>query len=93
MTSVTALDSTQITKLGVGVIIGLIVVGFVLSLVITAILGRIIIALVVVALGVLVWQQRTVIEDHVRNCQLDMSFMGIHVDAPTHVKQVCQKTQ
>ena len=93
MTSVTALDSTQITKIGVGVIIGLVVVGFVLSLIITAIVGRIIIAVVVVALGVLVWQQRTVIEDHVKKCQLDMSFLGIHVNAPNHVQQACQKRQ
>jgi uncharacterized metal-binding protein len=93
MTSVTALDSTQITKIGVGVIIALVVVGFVLSLIITAIVGRIVIAVVVVALGILVWQQRTVIEDHVKKCQLDMSFMGIHVDAPAHVQQACKKTQ
>jgi uncharacterized metal-binding protein len=93
MTSVTALDSTQITKIGVGAIIALVVVGFVLSLIITAIVGRVIIAVVVVALGILVWQQRTVIEDHVKKCQLDMSFLGIHVNAPTHVQQACDKTQ
>jgi hypothetical protein len=90
MTSVTALDSTQITKIGVGAIIALVVVGFLLSLIITAVVGRIIIAVVVVALGILVWQQRTVIEDHVKKCQLDMSFMGIHVNAPEAVKQACQ---
>ena len=90
MTTVTALDSTQITKLGVGVIIGLVVVGFVLSLIITAIVGRVIIALVVVALAILVWQQRSVIQDHVKKCQLDMTFVGIHVDAPDHVRQACK---
>jgi uncharacterized metal-binding protein len=91
MTSVTALDSTQITKIGVGVIIALVVVGFVLSLLITAIVGRVIIAVVVVALGILVWQQRTVIEDHVNKCQLDVSFVGIHVNVPDDVKQACLK--
>ncbi|MEP7019250.1 MAG: hypothetical protein ABI808_01270 [Pseudonocardiales bacterium] len=89
MTTVTALDSTQITKIGVGVIIGLVVAGLVLSLIITAIVGRIIIAVVVLALGILVWQQRTVIQDHVNKCQLDMTFIGIHVNAPDHVKQAC----
>ncbi|MEP7179757.1 MAG: hypothetical protein ABI775_11750 [Pseudonocardiales bacterium] len=90
MATVTALDSTQITKIGVGVIVGLIVVGFVLSLIVTAIVGRIVIVVVVVALAILVWQQRTLIEDHVKKCQLDMSFLGIHVDAPDHVKQACK---
>jgi uncharacterized metal-binding protein len=93
MSSVTALDSAQITKIGVGLIIALVVVGFVLSLIITAILGRVIIAVVVVALAILVWQQRTVIEDHVKKCQLDMSFLGIHVDTSQHVEQACNKTQ
>jgi uncharacterized metal-binding protein len=89
MTSVTALDSTQITKLGVGVIIALVVVGFVLSLIITAIVGRVVILVVVVALGILVWQQRTVIQDHVKKCQLDMTFLGIHVNAPDDVQKAC----
>ena len=91
MTSVAALDSSQITKIGIGVIIGLVLVGFVHSLIITAILGRVIIAVVVVALGVLVWQQRTVIEDHVKKCQLDMTFLGVHVNAPKDVTQACLK--
>jgi hypothetical protein len=94
MTSVTALDSTQITKIGVGVIIALVVVGFLLSLIVTAIVGRVIIAVVVVALGILVWQQRTVIKDHVRKCQLDMTFLGSHVNAPDDVQQAGRpKTQ
>jgi hypothetical protein len=91
MTSVAALDSGQITKIGVGAIIGLVVVGIVLSLIITAIVARIIVLVVVVALGVLVWQQRTVIEDHVKNCHLDMSFLGVHVDARKGVRQHCAK--
>ncbi|MFN2517646.1 MAG: hypothetical protein ABR604_01190 [Jatrophihabitantaceae bacterium] len=89
MTTVTALDSTQITKIGIGVIVGLVVVGLLLSLIITAIVGRIILAVVVVALGILVWQQRTVIEDHVKKCQLNMTFLGVHVDAPDHVVRAC----
>jgi len=89
MTSVTALDSSQITKIGVGVIIGLVLVGALLSLIITAIVGRVIILVVVVALGALVWQQRTVIEDHVKKCQLNMTFLGIHVNAPKDVREHC----
>ena len=90
MNSVAALDSSQITKIGIGAIVGLVVLGFVLSLIVTAIVGRVIIAVVVVALGILVWQQRTVIQDHVKKCQLDMSFLGVHVNAPKDVVQACQ---
>jgi protein-S-isoprenylcysteine O-methyltransferase Ste14 len=84
-----ALDSNQIGKLGVGVIVGLIVLGVLLSLVITAIVGRVVILVVVVGLGLLVWQQRTTIEDHVKKCQLNMTFLGVHVTAPKDVQQRC----
>jgi uncharacterized protein YacL len=91
MTTIAALDSSQITRIGVGTIIGLVVAGLLLSLIVTAIVARIVIAVVVVVLAALVWQQRTVIEDHVKKCQLDMSFLGVHVDAPKHVQQNCGK--
>jgi uncharacterized metal-binding protein len=90
MTSVEALNSSQITKIGVGTIIALVVIGFLLSLLITALIGRIIIAVVVVALAALVWQQRSSIEDHVKKCHLDMTFLGIHVNAPKDVTAHCR---
>jgi uncharacterized metal-binding protein len=90
MSSAVALDSGQITKVGVGVIVVLVLLGILLGLVITAIVARVIIAIVVVALGALIWQQRTSIEDHVKKCNLDMSFLGMHVDAPNHVSRHCQ---
>ena len=89
MSSGAALDSGQITKIGVGVIIGLVVVGILLSLIITAIVGRVIILVVVVVLGIFVWQQRSSIEDHVKKCQLSMTFFGVHVNAPKDVRQHC----
>lgn len=93
MTSIAALDSSQIGKIGIGVIIALVVIGALLSLIVTAIVGRLVILVVVVALGVLVWQQRTTIEDHVKKCNLKMTFVGIHVDAPASVIQHCQQIQ
>jgi protein-S-isoprenylcysteine O-methyltransferase Ste14 len=90
MSSVVALKSSQITEIGVVAIIVLVVIGVVLSLLLTAIVARVVIAVVVVALGVLIWQQRTSIEDHVKKCDLDMSFLGIHVDAPNDVTRHCQ---
>jgi protein-S-isoprenylcysteine O-methyltransferase Ste14 len=86
-----ALQSDQLTKIGIIATIALVVIGVLLSLVITAIVGRIIVLVVIVALGVLVWQQRANIQDHVNKCQLNMSFVGVHVDAPVSVVQRCQQ--
>lgn len=89
----TALDSDQIGKIGIGVIVGVVVIGLLLSMIITAIVGRIIVLVVVVALVVLAWQQRENIQDHVKNCNLSMSFFGVHVDAPADVVQKCKDVQ
>jgi protein-S-isoprenylcysteine O-methyltransferase Ste14 len=84
-----ALNAGDITKVGVGVIIALVVLGFVLSLVITAIVGRIIILVAVVVLGVIVWQQRTSIENKIKNRDCNFSFFGVQVDPPDNLKQFC----
>lgn len=88
-----ALSSARITTIGVVVIIALVVIGILLSLVITAIVGRLVILIVVVALGALVWQQRTHIEDQINKdkCNLHATFFGFHLDAPDSVKQACQE--
>lgn len=91
MTNVQAIDSSNITKIGVGVIVVLVVLGILLSLVLTAIVARVIILVVVIGLAVLVWQQRSSIEDHVKKCHLSMTFVGIHVNAPKDVVQKCQQ--
>ena len=85
-----ALQSGDITKIGIGVIIALVVVGFVLSLIITAVVGRIIILVAVVALGAWVWQQRTSLKDDIDKCHLSTTFFGIHVSAPDSVIKHCQ---
>jgi uncharacterized membrane protein len=85
------LDSGQINTLGIGLIVAIVVVGLLLGLLISAIVGRIIVLVVVVALGLLVWQQRTTIQDHVKKCQLNMTFLGVHVKAPQDVTTQCQK--
>lgn len=89
MTTVSALNSADITKIGIGATVGLLVIGFLLSLVLTALVARLVILVVVVGLGVLIWQQRAVIEDHVKKCQLNMSFVGITVHAPKDVVAAC----
>jgi protein-S-isoprenylcysteine O-methyltransferase Ste14 len=89
MSTVQALNSDNITKVGVVVIIALVVIGLVLSMVITALIGRVIILVVVVVLGVFVWQQRTHIKDQFDKCKLQATFFGIHLDAPQSIKDKC----
>jgi hypothetical protein len=85
-----ALQSTDLTKLGLVVIVGLLVVGVLLSLILTALVARIIILVVVVGLAVLVWQQRSSIKDDIDNCHLSRSFFGITVHAPQSVVNRCK---
>jgi protein-S-isoprenylcysteine O-methyltransferase Ste14 len=90
MTNVGAIDSSDITKIGIGVIVALVVLGFLLSLVITALVGRLVVLVIVVALGLFVWQQRTSIENNVKKCHLDMTFVGVHINAPADVTAKCK---
>lgn len=91
MAAVEALSTSDVTKVGVIVIVALVVIGALLSIVITAIVGRIIVLVVVVALGVLVWQQRTHVKDQIDKCHLSVSFFGVHLDAPDSVVKACQQ--
>ncbi|MEO8889904.1 MAG: hypothetical protein ABI301_04725 [Jatrophihabitantaceae bacterium] len=90
MDSVAALDSSEITKVGIGATIVVVVVGLLLSLIISAVIARVVILVVVVLLGVFIWQQRAVIENHVKKCELTMSYFGVHVDAPQSVQARCK---
>jgi hypothetical protein len=91
MSADVALKSNQITAIGIGATVVVIVIGVLLALVITAVVGRLIILIVVIALGVVIWQQRAEIQDHVNKCELNMSFVGVHVDAPQSVVDKCKQ--
>jgi hypothetical protein len=84
-----SLQSGDIAKIALGVIAALVVVGGLLSLVVTKIVGRIVILVVVVVLGGAVWNQHKTIEDKVKNCDLNMTFFGVDVKAPANVKAQC----
>jgi hypothetical protein len=93
MHSLSALNSDQIGKIGIGAIVAVVVIGLLLGMIISAIVGRIIILVIVVALGAYIWQQRATIEDHVKKCDLNMSFFGVDVHAPADVIQQCKTHQ
>lgn len=93
-TTVQAISSDNITGIGIGVIVVLVILGFVLAALLTQIIVRLVIALVVVVLAIVVWQQRGKVEDEInsRTCKLDQAtFFGIHVDAPDSVRQACNR--
>lgn len=90
MTAV-ALNSDSITEIGIVIIVALVVIGALLSIVLTALVARVIILVVVIGLAALVWQQRTHIEDQIDKCKLDATFFGVHVSAPQSVQAHCHQ--
>jgi flagellar motor component MotA len=84
-----ALDTDQAKTIGIVVIVGLVVIGAVLSLIISAIVGRLLTIVVVVGLAVLVWSQRADISSAAKKC--DATFFGVHL-TPSNpdVKARCQ---
>jgi hypothetical protein len=93
MRTVEALNVQDITKAGVIITIALIVIGLLLSIVITALIGRIVILVVVVVLAIFVWQQRSHVKDEInaQKCNLHATFFGFHLDAPHSVIQRCHQ--
>lgn len=91
-TTVQAIGSDDITKIGVGVIVVLVILGVIAVSLISAIIGRAIVLVVVVVLAVLVWQQRTHVENSINNhaCNLNATFFGVHLDAPQDVEKACR---
>lgn len=91
-----SLQADDVTAIGVGVIIVLVVLGFLLSLVFTKILLKLLVLVVVVGLGFLVWQQRSSVEHKIKDkACTGYSFFGVHVDPPDDVakSQTCQASQ
>jgi multisubunit Na+/H+ antiporter MnhE subunit len=88
-----ALNAGQVPNIGTGLLVGIVVVGLLLAIFITSLVARIVIVVVVIALGAYVWQQRTVIQNRISKdkCQLNTTFFGIHVKAPTDVVKACQQ--
>jgi hypothetical protein len=85
-----ALQANDVTAIGVGVIVVIVVLGFLLSLVFAKILAKIVVLVVVVALGLLVWQQRTSVENKIKdNACGGYTFFGIHLDPPDDVQKAC----
>jgi disulfide bond formation protein DsbB len=88
MTAV-ALSSDNITRIGLIIIVAVVVIGALLSIVITALVARIVIIVLVIGIAVLVWQQRTHLKDKFDNCDTQATFFGVHFDAPHSLTERC----
>jgi hypothetical protein len=86
---VQALDESTVKNAAIGIIVVLLVVGIGLSLIIQAIVGRIIVLVVAIVLGIVVWSQRSSLENKVKNCDTNVSFFGYHVQLSKSVKAHC----
>lgn len=81
-----ALQADDVTAIGVGIIVVIVVLGFLLSLVFAKIVAKLLVLVVVVGLGFLVWQQRSSVEDKIKEKACSgYTFFGIHVDPPDDV--------
>lgn len=88
MTDPIALDTDQAKLLGIGIIVAVLLIGFIISAVLTAIVGRIIVILIMVALAAVVYTQRAQIKESVNDC--DVSFFGVHLTpSDPDVRQAC----
>jgi hypothetical protein len=87
-----AIGASDVTKIGIGATAALVVIGILLAVLITAFLARLIIAILVVAVAVIVWQQRASIEHRIDQqiCPAQLSFFGMHVDAPQSLQHFCR---
>ena len=84
-----ALATDQIGTLAVVVIVAIVVIGIVLALVMNKAIGRVVLAIIVIGLGVLVWTQRQSIQDRVNKCEANSSFFGFHVNLSAQAQQRC----
>jgi protein-S-isoprenylcysteine O-methyltransferase Ste14 len=88
---VSALSSDQVKNLSIGGIVAVVVIGLILFIVIKAIVGRVITVVVSIGLAVVFWTQRTSIEDKVKKCDANLTFLGAHVQLSQSVQDRCQQ--
>ncbi len=84
-----ALGSGDLTKLGVGLTVALVIVAVLVVLAVKALVVRVVTVVVVVVLGVVVWQQREHVRDAYNSCNFSATYFGVHLDAPQSGRDAC----
>jgi multisubunit Na+/H+ antiporter MnhE subunit len=92
MTSDQGLHSDQISGLGIGAIIAIIVIGLLIAYFMTRLVVRIIVLALVIVLAVVVYQQRQsflrTIDEHAKQC--NATFFGVQIQSSNAtVRQAC----
>ncbi len=85
-----AFSTDQAKTVAIVVILAVVVAGALLSFLVSMVVGRLIVAAVVVAAGIFVWTQRADIESAAKKC--DATFLGIHLTPSNkQIRQQCQR--
>jgi len=86
-----ALSSDGVKNLSVGAIVAVVVIGLIVLVVVKAIVARVITAVVVIALVAVFWTQRTSLEDKVKKCDANLTFLGVHLRLSPSAQARCQQ--
>ncbi len=84
-----ALSTDQIGTIAVVAIVALVVVGLVVGLVMNKAVGRAVLAILVIGLAIVVWTQRSSLEDRVKKCDTNVTFFGFHVNLSSAAQARC----
>jgi protein-S-isoprenylcysteine O-methyltransferase Ste14 len=84
-----AVSTDDIGTIAVVVIVAIVVIGFVLGLVMNKAIGRVVLAIIVIGLGVLIWTQRESLQDRVNKCDTNVTYFGFHVNLSSDAQARC----
>jgi hypothetical protein len=84
-----AVSTDDIGTIAVVVIVAIVVIGFVLGLVMNKAIGRVVLAVIVIGLGVLIWTQRVSLQDRVNKCDTNVTYFGFHVNLSSAAQARC----
>jgi hypothetical protein len=92
--TVSSLEASQVKNLGIVAIVVVVLLGLLIARLVSKLIIRVVVLVVAVALAVVVYNQRSSVEDAATNArkQCDISFFGIHVTPsdPT-IKAKCKQ--
>jgi len=88
MHSAVDLTVSQAKTYGIVGVVGLVVVGLLLSMIVAKVVGKLIVLAVFIAGGAFLYSQRAQIEDKVKHC--DTTVMGVHIKLSAAQLQACQ---
>ena len=86
-----ALNTEHIKEIALWGIVAVVIIGLFLGYMFSQIVIRIIILVVVVGIATLLWTQRNTVENHVKNCNTNISFLGQHINFSASAAKKCKQ--